>query len=378
MKHLTALFILASFVACGPDLAVITSGEDEFDTAEGRIVGGVDADISAVPWQVAVMDNSYYQYCGGSIVSASWVLTAAHCEVAVGDKIGAGHSKLSTLRTAGQIRTVAQVITFPGYVTSEEGKDVMLVRLNAPLDLSGPNAKAIAWASESDAAVFAAGSVATVSGWGTRSSNGASPNQLQRVDVDVSTVAQVRAAYGMLTADQLGAMRAGKDSCQGDSGGPLFVRTASGAPLLVGVVSWGEGCAVANTPGLYSRVASFSSWIGQQVGTATTPPVTPPSADQTLLSLTGLKGAKSATVRQTFTVAPGTQSVTVVMSGGTGDADLYVRVGAATTTAAYTCRPYKEGNDETCTFSAPQAGTWHLGVRGYTAFAGVSVVVTSP
>lgn len=376
MKRLATLIGLATLTACGPDLAVVSSGEEEatFDTAEGRIVGGVDSDITAAPWQVAVMDSSYYQYCGGSILSASWILTAAHCEVAVGDKVGAGHSRLTTMRTSGQIRTVAQALTFPGYVTSEQGKDVMLLRLNAPLDLSGPNAKAIAVATEADVAAFAPGRLATVTGWGTLSAEGASPNQLQRVDVDVSTAAQVRAAYGTLTADQLGAARPGKDSCQGDSGGPLFVGTGSAAKLI-GVVSWGEGCALPSTPGMYSRVASFANWIAQ---TANLGAASPPVANETLLSRSGLSGAKGATARFTFTVAPGTQSVTVVMSGGTGDADLYVRAGAATTTTSYTCRPYKDGNDETCTFSAPQAGTWHLGIRGYTAYSGTSLVVTSP
>ena len=376
MKLLATLIGIATLTACGPDVAFVTSGdEDGFDTAEGRIVGGVDADISAVPWQVAIMDSSNFQYCGGSIIGASWILTAAHCEVAVGDKVGAAHSRLTTMTSSGQLRTVVQAITFPGYITSEKGKDVMLLRLNAPLDLSGPNAKAIAVATEADASSFAAGATATVSGWGTLTSDGASPNQLQRVDVDICTAAQVRSSYGTLTADQLGAMRPGKDSCQGDSGGPLFIHNGAAAKLI-GVVSWGSGCAEPNTPGMYSRVASFATWISQQTGQGGQPPPLP--GNLTLLSLTGLSGAKGATARNTFTVAPGTHSVTVVMSGGTGDADLYVRVGAATTTASYTCRPYKDGNDETCNFINPQAGTWHLGVRGYTAYSGASLVVTSP
>ncbi|MFT3710888.1 MAG: trypsin-like serine protease [Archangium sp.] len=373
---LTTLFL----TACGPDTAVLSGSEgDEFDTAEGRIVGGVDSDISITPWQVAIMDQSWFQYCGGSIISESWVLTAAHCEVAVGDKIGAGHSKLTTMRTNGQIRTVVQAITFPNYVTSEQGKDVMLVKVNAPFDLSGANAKAVTLASEADASFFAAGAVATVSGWGTLRSNGSSPNQLQRVDLDISTAAAVRASYGTLTADQIGAYRSGKDSCQGDSGGPLTVKK-NGTAILVGVVSWGEGCAEPNTPGMYSRVASFTSWIQGKIGTSSQPPVDPPapSGTVTLLSQNDLHASKGTTLRSTFTVAPNTQSITVVLSGGTGDADLYVKFGSQTATNSYNCRPYKDGNDETCTFTNPQAGTWHIGVRAYAAFSGASLVVTNP
>lgn len=378
MKRLATLLGIATLTACGPDLAVVSGAEDEVvDTAEGRIVGGIDSDISAVPWQVAVMDSSFYQYCGGSIVNASWIVTAAHCEVSVGDKVGAGHSRLTTMASSGQIRTVAQVVNFPGYVSSEYGKDIALVRLNAPLDLSGPNAKAIAIATEADAAGFAPGAVATVSGWGTLRYEGASPNQLQRVDLNISSASAVQAAYGNLSADQLGAYRSGKDSCQGDSGGPLAVRIG-GTPKLVGVVSWGDGCALPNTPGLYARVASFTSWITQYVGQGGTTPTPNPAPNERLLSLSNVGGARGTTVRHTFTVAPGTSSLTVVMSGGSGDGDLYVRYGAATSTTAYDCRPYKDGNDETCTFRNPRAGTWHVGVRGYTAFGGASLIVTSP
>ncbi|MFO0596419.1 MAG: trypsin-like serine protease [Myxococcaceae bacterium] len=363
--------------ACGPDTAVLSDSDDAFDTVEGRIVGGTDADIAAVPWQVAVMDASWFQYCGGSIIAPSWVLTAAHCEVKVGDKIGAANSKLSTIRTAGQIRTVTQAITFPGYVTSEKGKDVMLVQVNAPFDLSGANAKAIPLATEADAALFAPGKVVTVSGWGTTRSNGSSPDGLKRVDVDVSTQAQISSAYGTLTADQLGAMRAGKDSCQGDSGGPLFVGSGSSAKL-VGVVSWGEGCAVAGKPGMYARVASFQSWIASKIGNGSTPPPPTPTPSGTLLTESDLHAAKGTTLRRTVTIPAGTSSFSVVVSGGTGDADLYVRFGANSTTTAYDCRPYKDGNDETCTFQNPQAGEWHIGIRAYAAFSGASLTVTSP
>lgn len=379
MKRITTMLALGVLTACGPDLAVVgEGGEEGFDTAEGRIVGGADADIAALPWQVAVMDGQYIQYCGGSIIAAQWVLTAAHCEVAVGDRIGAGHSKLSTMRTTGQIRSVAQVITYPGFVSPEYGKDIALLKLNAPLDLSGANAKAIPLATEADATYFATGSVATVSGWGTLRSNGSSPNTLQRVDVDVSSASAVRSAYGTLSSDQLGAARSGKDSCQGDSGGPFIVKK-NGTPILAGVVSWGEGCARAGYPGMYARVASFNSWIVSKIGTTPTQPTEPTNpGNTTYLSSTNLSGARNATLSGSFTVPAGTSSLTIVMSGGTGDADLYVRFGSAPTTSSYTCRPYKDGNDETCTFTNPQAGTWFVNVRGYTAFSGVSLVATNP
>jgi serine protease len=67
-------------------------------------------------------------------------------------------------------------------------------------------------------------------------------------------------------------------------------------------------------------------------------------------------------------------NLTVTMSGGTGDADMYVREGSQPTTSSYDCRPYRNGNNETCTFSNPGAGTWHISIRGYSAYSGVSLL----
>jgi xanthomonalisin len=78
----------------------------------------------------------------------------------------------------------------------------------------------------------------------------------------------------------------------------------------------------------------------------------------------------------TLVVPTGKTSAVISISGGTGDADLYVRLGAAPTTTTYNCRPYLTGNNETCTFSPPTAGTYHVKVRAYAAFSGVSLVGT--
>jgi len=78
----------------------------------------------------------------------------------------------------------------------------------------------------------------------------------------------------------------------------------------------------------------------------------------------------------TITVPAGKTSVVFNISGGTGDADLYVRIGSAPTTSSYNCRPYTTGNNETCTFNSPTAGTYYVGVRAYAAYSGVSLKAT--
>nr|WP_235973141.1 PPC domain-containing protein [Luteimonas sp. MC1895] len=90
--------------------------------------------------------------------------------------------------------------------------------------------------------------------------------------------------------------------------------------------------------------------------------------------VTGLSGAASSERRYTIQVPAGRTQLRVQTSGGTGDADLYVRQGSAPTTTTYTCRPYQGGNNETCTISNPAAGTWHVMVRGYSAYSGLSLV----
>ena len=93
-------------------------------------------------------------------------------------------------------------------------------------------------------------------------------------------------------------------------------------------------------------------------------------------SLTDLEGAQGAWSHYTLEIPAGMSSLNVVMSGGTGDADLYVREGSQPTTSAYDCRPYKNGNEETCTISNPGAGTWYISIRGYRAYTGVSLNAT--
>jgi Zn-dependent metalloprotease len=90
---------------------------------------------------------------------------------------------------------------------------------------------------------------------------------------------------------------------------------------------------------------------------------------------TGISGASGAEVRYTLDVPASASTVEFVMSGGTGDADLYTKFGSAPTTSSYDCRPYKSGNAETCTATA-QAGTYHVMLRGYSAFSGVSLTGT--
>ncbi|WP_333607482.1 S8 family peptidase [Arsukibacterium sp.] len=92
-------------------------------------------------------------------------------------------------------------------------------------------------------------------------------------------------------------------------------------------------------------------------------------------TLTNLSATTNNWLHYTITVPTGMRSLTAAISGGSGDADLYVRRGARPTTTSYNCRPYLQGNNENCSFTNPAADTWHISIRAYSSFSGVSLVV---
>jgi len=101
-------------------------------------------------------------------------------------------------------------------------------------------------------------------GWGTLQESGNTPSVLQKVSVPLVSHANCTRSYPGKISDQMicaGLKIGGKDSCQGDSGGPLLLQDNSGHPVLIGVVSWGAGCARPNKYGVYSKVNSVTSWI---------------------------------------------------------------------------------------------------------------------
>jgi serine protease len=89
--------------------------------------------------------------------------------------------------------------------------------------------------------------------------------------------------------------------------------------------------------------------------------------------VTGLSGATGSQAFFTLSVPAGATNLKFEMSGGTGDADLYVKFGSAPTTSVYDCRPYLSGNTETCSITTAQTGTYHVMINGYAAYSGVTL-----
>ncbi|MGS2720524.1 S8 family serine peptidase [Paraglaciecola aestuariivivens] len=122
------------------------------------------------------------------------------------------------------------------------------------------------------------------------------------------------------------------------------------------------------------QAKAASDYLAASCGGSTPPP--PPTGNSTLengVAKTNLSGASNAVLEFTMDVPAGATDLAFAMSGGTGDADLYVKFGSKPTTSSYDCRPYLNGNNENCSFASPQAGTYHVKVIGYSAFNGVSL-----
>ena len=212
----------------------------------GKIVGGYNVNIQDHPYQVRLNMG-----CGGAIINRNWIITAEHCTEGMRPSnivVRAGITRLN--QSGGQSIRVKRVVILSRF----NGGDISLMELERPLDLSGPNAKAIPYS----AGTPPFGSDILVSGWG-RTENQNFSNNLKAVVKKLT-----RYGYGGDNSF-LRAEAPGKDSCNGDSGGPLVIGS-KGNYTLLGIVSHGSPRCL--SPGYYGNVAKFANRIQQVTGTA--------------------------------------------------------------------------------------------------------------
>uniref|UniRef100_A0A1B6DUP3 Peptidase S1 domain-containing protein n=1 Tax=Clastoptera arizonana TaxID=38151 RepID=A0A1B6DUP3_9HEMI len=254
---------------------ILNDTADILQLGDVKIIGGYSAKAGEYPFQVSLRSKvdysgTYGHFCGASLIGPSLVLTAAHC---VSSRVNEPANYYVTvgsneLNSIAQSRSLQSIAVHPYYNQDTVENDIAILKLVSPFIVDNVTVRVV----ELQTLNVRQGTNCSVSGWGSITSDEFAPrypNLLKAVYVPIWSLESCQSSYSFYGAGNIssqgmlcaGYREGGKDSCYGDSGGPLVCDGK-----LTGVVSWGEGCAQQDLPGVYSDVAYYNSWIQMNSG----------------------------------------------------------------------------------------------------------------
>ncbi|XP_022101267.1 trypsin-1-like [Acanthaster planci] len=261
------LLVVAFAVACNAEC-----GSPAITPSSLRVVGGVEAKAHSWPWQVSLrlrgLFGFYHHFCGGSLITNEWIVTAAHC-VYGRESIGKWKIRLGAhdiTDKSGTVETsVSKIVRHAGFTYQGLSNDIALMKLSSPVTLSD-TINTVCLPSQA----YTSGN-AYVTGWGDTQKwgQGSYPDKLQQVMTPIMDHSECNKRMSDISAGHVdntmicGGFDAEENgACSGDSGGPFVIKNSSGKWELVGVVSWGmKPCAMIGIPSVYADVMYLRDWI---------------------------------------------------------------------------------------------------------------------
>ncbi|XP_027226997.2 chymotrypsinogen A [Penaeus vannamei] len=246
-----------------------TCGRRNIPAMPSRIIGGVPTYPQEYPWQVGITKPLHMRpYCGGTIISDTWILTAAHCDVQVGDVVLIGAHNWCQCQPPPLRISVKQVHTNPNYNQRTRDSDIALLEVSREIPFPGDNS--IAPVCLPDGTSYNETGSAIATGWGFTYPEGKRSCVLR--DAEIPTVSAVACSHwwpGKLTDSMMCAGIDVKGTCSYDAGGPLVSSPTGGSGPFVqlGVTSW--WAASCDRPQVFTRVMEFLPWIKATCGNGT-------------------------------------------------------------------------------------------------------------